>query len=126
MVSRSSTESEYRVLALAATELTWLPSLLKELKISLPTCPLIWCDNMSANSLAANPVCHARTKHLEIDLHFEKDKVLQQDLEVGYVPSRYQLADCLTKALAANRLQYLRSKLGVAKSPVHLRWAVRD
>ena len=56
---------------------------------------------MSAGSLAANPVCHARTKHLEIDLHFVRDKVLQQDLEVRYVPSCDQLADCLTKALAA-------------------------
>ena len=73
VVSQSSTESEYRALALAATELTWLQFLFKELKISLPTCLLIWCDNMSANSLAANPVCHARSKHSEIDLHFVRD-----------------------------------------------------
>ncbi|RVW29258.1 Retrovirus-related Pol polyprotein from transposon RE2 [Vitis vinifera] len=60
-----------------AVELTWLQSLLKELRIALSTCPLIWCDNMSVGSLAANPIGHARTKHLEIDLHFVRDKVAQ-------------------------------------------------
>ena len=86
-------------------------SLLKELKIPLPTCAWIWCDNMSAGSLASNLVCHARNKHLEIDLHFVRDKVIQQDLEVRYVPSCDQLADCLTKDLAA------RSKLGSHSHP---------
>ena len=80
---------------------------------------------MSANSLATDPICHTRTKHLEIDLYFVKDKVLQHDLKVRYVPSCDQLADCLTKALTASRLQYLRSKLGVTKSPFCFRGAVR-
>ena len=49
---------------------------MKDLKIALSTYPLIWCDDVSAGSLAANPVCHAITKHLEIDLPFVRDKVL--------------------------------------------------
>ena len=126
VVSRSIIESEYSTLALAATKLTWVQSLLQELKIPLPTCPLIWYDNMSASSLAANPDCHARTKHLEIDLHFVRDKVLQQDLKVRFMPSCDQLADCLTKTLVAARHQYLRSKLGVTQTPFRLRGAVRD
>ena len=54
---------------------------------------------MSVGSLAANPIGHARSKHLEIDLHFVRDKVAQQDLKVRYVSSCNQLVDCFTKAL---------------------------
>ena len=79
---------------------------------------------MSAGSLAVNLVCHTRTKHLEIDLHFVRDKVLQHDLEVRYVPSYDQVAYCLTKALVVTR-HYLRSKLGITKSPICLRGAVK-
>ena len=41
---------------------------------------------MSVDSLATNPICHARIKHLEIDLYFIRDKVFQQDLQVKYMP----------------------------------------
>ena len=58
---------------------------------------------MSVGSLVANPIYHPRTKHLEIYLHFVRDKVLQQDLEVRYVSFCDQLVDCLTKALAVTR-----------------------
>ena len=58
---------------------------------------------MSAGALATNPVYHARTKHIEIDIHFVRDKVLQRELEVRYVPSCDQVADCLTKALSSHR-----------------------
>jgi hypothetical protein len=70
IVSRSSTEAEYRSLSLTTAELFWLRMLLKELQISLPSPPVIWCDNSSALALASNPVFHARTKHIEVDVHF--------------------------------------------------------
>ena len=80
---------------------------------------------MSAGSLATDPIFHVRTKHLEIDLHFVRDQVLQQDLEVRYMLSCDQLANCLNKALAITRHQYLRSKLSVIGSPFCLRGVVR-
>jgi hypothetical protein len=64
VVSRSSTEAEYRSMALATAELFWLRMLFKELGISLMSAPLLWCDNLSALALASNPVYHARTKHM--------------------------------------------------------------
>ena len=66
VVARSSTESEYRALAHAAAEITWLQSLLTELPVPQHSCPIIWCDNLGAASLASNLVVHARTKHIEI------------------------------------------------------------
>lgn len=74
-VARSSTKSEYRALAQVAAELTWVQSLLKELQLSLPRSPIVWYDSISAAALAANPVLHSRSKHIEINVHFIRDKV---------------------------------------------------
>ncbi|KAL5803952.1 hypothetical protein ACOSQ3_030752 [Xanthoceras sorbifolium] len=70
VVAKSSTEAEYRAVSQAASEVLWLSSLFYELGITLPACPVIWCDNTSAASLAQNLIFHARTKHIEIDVHF--------------------------------------------------------
>ena len=58
--------------------------------------------NVSAGHLAANPIFHARTKHIEIDVHFIRDKVLEKTLEVRFVPSSGQVADILTKVYSSS------------------------
>uniref|UniRef100_A0A803PBI7 Reverse transcriptase Ty1/copia-type domain-containing protein n=1 Tax=Cannabis sativa TaxID=3483 RepID=A0A803PBI7_CANSA len=103
VVARSSTESEYRALAHLAAELSWLQELLNELNFKCSSVPVIWCDNLSASALASNPIYHARTKHIEMDLHFVSDKVLDKKLEIRYVPSHDQIVDCLTKGLTPTR-----------------------
>ncbi|KAH9783113.1 hypothetical protein KPL71_009187 [Citrus sinensis] len=113
VVSRSSTEAEYRALAQATAEVTWIQSLLKELHIHLVTAPIMWCDNQSAIALAHNPVYHAKTKHVELDIHFIRDKVTAKQITVQFIPSEDQNADVLTKALTFNQFHYLRSKLNV-------------
>jgi hypothetical protein len=94
-VSRSSTEAEYRSLALACTEILWIQYLLKELHFPLLSPPILWCDNIDATFLAANPMFHAQTKHVEIDYHFIREKVASNQLLVRYVCSRDQIADTL-------------------------------
>ncbi|KAH9671717.1 reverse transcriptase Ty1/copia-type domain-containing protein [Citrus sinensis] len=74
VVSRSSAEAEYGALAHAASEVVWIKSLLVELQVQLSTTPLMWCDNQSAIALAYNPIYHAKTKHVELDIHFIIDK----------------------------------------------------
>ncbi|CAN1339491.1 Retrovirus-related Pol polyprotein from transposon RE1, partial [Linum perenne] len=74
-VSRSSTEAEYRALATVASEALWLQSLLHEIGFPAARPPNIWCDNLSATYLSANPVFHSRSKHLEIDFHFIREQV---------------------------------------------------
>lgn len=103
VVSLSSTEAEYRSLSQAATELVWIRNLFEEIGIKMTTCPVIWCDNMSAGALSSNPVFHARTKHIEIDVHFVRDFVAQKIFSVRYVPSEHEVAYILTKALSGNQ-----------------------
>ncbi|KAK1698531.1 hypothetical protein QYE76_015228 [Lolium multiflorum] len=81
-VSRSSTEAEYKSVANATTEIMWIQGLLKELGIFLRRAPSLWCDNLSATYLAVNPIFHARTKHIEVDYHFVRERVARKALDV--------------------------------------------
>jgi histone deacetylase 1/2 len=112
VVARSSTEAEYKSLAHATAELLWVQTLLTELLVSF-TSPVIYCDNLSAVSLAHNPVMHSRTKHMEIDLFFVREKVLSKQLSVLHIPGTDQWADVLTKPLSSSKFLELRSKLNV-------------
>lgn len=120
VIARSSAESEYRSLAQVVCEITWLESLLKELLISVTEVPVTWCDNLSAGQLASNPVFHARTKHIDVDIHFVRDKVLEKKVEVSYVPSQDEIVDYLTKALTGFQFYNSRTKLGVIERPLSL------
>jgi hypothetical protein len=113
-VSRSSTESEYRALAIASAELCWIRTLLKDLGIFLSQTPILWCDNVSALAIASNPVFHARTKHIEVDFHFVRERVLRKDLEVKFVSTVDQLADIFTKSLPTQRFIDLQRNLTVS------------
>lgn len=97
--SRSSTEAEYRSLALAMCELIWLQQLLKDLYVPMISTPKLFCDNKSAVHLATNHVFHERTKHIEIDCHTVRDQIKAGGLIALHVSSGNQLADILTKPL---------------------------
>lgn len=115
VVSRSSKESGYRALATTLIEMPWIQSLLHELKTPKIRALLIWCDNTRAITLAANPIYHSRTKHIEIDMHLVRDKVKNKELEVGFVPSHDQVADFMTKALTMTLVKHLVGKLCITK-----------
>jgi hypothetical protein len=97
VVSRSSTEAEYRSLAITTAELFWLRMLFKDLGVSLPTAPVLWCDNISALALASNPIFHTRTKHIKVDYHFIREKVVNRDIVIKFINSSDQVADIFTK-----------------------------
>lgn len=112
-VSRSSTEAEYKALANATAEMMWVQKLLTELKVTHPRAARLWCDNMGAKYLSANPVFHARTKHIEIDFHFVRERVAQKLLDIRFINSGDQLADGFTKAITAAKLRQFRTNLNL-------------
>jgi len=87
-VSRLSTEAEYKSVANATAELLWIQYLLRDLDVHLSSPPKLWCDNIGATYLAANPVFHARTKHVEIDFHFVRDHVAAKTLQILFIPAK--------------------------------------
>lgn len=115
-ISKSSAESEYRAMASAAAEVTWV-RLLEELGVSNLKPVTLNCDNQSALHIAKNPVFHERTKHIELDCHFTRDKVLEGLLQLTYLPTRSQLANVLTKVIPSTHFNLLLSKLGMIPSP---------
>lgn len=114
-VSRSSTESEYKAIANATAEIMWVQILLKELNINSPRIAKLWCDNLGAKYLSANPVFHARTKHIEVDYHFVRERVLQKLLEIDFVSSQDQVADGFTKALSVRLLENFKVNLNLKR-----------
>ena len=125
-VSRSSTESEYRALSDAAQEAVWLHRLLQELNpyptntstkppSSLPRIDSIdlHCDNQGALKLSQNPVFHARSKHIEIQYHFIRERVLGGEIQLKYIQTSAQPADALTKPLGKLKLAQHRQTLGL-------------
>ena len=87
VISRSSAEAEYRGVANAVSEATWLRTLLLEMKIPVQRATLVYCDNISAIYMSSNPVKHQRTKHVEIDIHFVREKVAIGEIRVLHVPT---------------------------------------
>lgn len=81
-VSQSSTEAEYRVVANAVAECIWLRRLLDELQCRVTRATITYCDNVSVVYMSANPVHHKRTKHIELDIHFVRERVQLGDLRV--------------------------------------------
>ena len=125
-VSRSSIEAEYRALATTAAELYWLRQLFHDLLLFLHHVPILWCDNVSAIALASNPVFHARTKHVEVDYHFIRDRVRRKDLAIHFVSGKDNLADIFTKPLLRPLFLFFRDKLMPHSSPIRLRGDVED
>jgi histone deacetylase 1/2 len=117
-VSRSSAEAEYRGVANAVAECVWLRQLLGELLCPINKATLVYCDNISAVYMSANPVHHRRTKHVELDIHFVRERVALGEFRVLHVPTRQQLADIMTKGLSTDVFNEFRSSLCVSKTDV--------
>jgi hypothetical protein len=76
---------------------------------------LIYEDNQSCIALAKNPVHHARTKHIDIQHHFIRDKVDSREIELEYCSTEEMTADALTKALSHPRYTQHVERMGLIR-----------
>ena len=111
IVSHSSTKAEYCALVSTVVELSWLRTLFMELCLFLHHIPILWCDNISAIALASNPFFHFRTKHIEVDYHFVREKVLKRDLGIKFIFGKDNYANIFTKPLPRPHFLFLQGKL---------------
>ncbi|GAV66393.1 hypothetical protein CFOL_v3_09903 [Cephalotus follicularis] len=113
VVSRSSAEAEYRAMANVTGELQWIHMLLTEIGFSATRPSTLYCDNKSAMHIASNSVFHERTKHIEVDCHYVREKVNCGELKLVHTRSEEQLADIFTKPLRSGRVSYICHQLGL-------------
>ncbi|XP_015955113.1 uncharacterized mitochondrial protein AtMg00810-like [Arachis duranensis] len=95
-VSRSSAESEYWAMVAAPAKLKWLKGLLLDFQVDIPS-SMLFCDSQSIIHIASNPTFHERTKHIEVDFHFVREKVVAGFIRPIHVRTQHQLATVFTK-----------------------------
>lgn len=113
VVSCSSAESEYRAMKKLTNELVWLKALLKDLGIESTSPITMHCDNQAAIHIATNSVFHERTKHIEVDCHKVREKIIEGVILPCYTRSEDQLADIFTKSTSLKICNHIHSKLGL-------------
>ncbi|XP_019439031.1 PREDICTED: uncharacterized protein LOC109344732 [Lupinus angustifolius] len=113
VISRSSTEAEYRAMATTTAEIVWLRWLLASLGVDQPEPTPMYCDNKSAIQIAHNSVFHERTKHIEIDCHFTRHHFQHGTITLPFISSSLQIADLFTKPHSTQRFRFLTNKLSM-------------
>jgi len=112
-IALSTAEAEYAALTQAAKEVIWLQNLLKDLGMSNFAPKIINVDNQGTIALAENPIHHARTKHLDVQLQFVRNSIENGIIELKYCPTDVMLADIMTKALAKEKHARMRMLMGM-------------
>lgn len=78
-------------------EFVWMIALFKDLGVDHTQPVLLYCDSLAVIHIAANPVYHERTKHIELDCHFVSEKIQDKVVKTFHVSTKHQLVDLLTK-----------------------------
>ena len=113
VVYRSSVEAEYRSMATTTYEVTWLLYLLKDLHVLHNKLVLMYYDNQVALHIAANPVFHERSKHIEVDCHIVRNRILNGTIKTFYVSIKNQQANIFIKALGVDNFLRLLRRLSI-------------
>jgi len=120
VVALSSAEAEFRGIAKGITEVLWIKKLITEIGFPPQLPSQLKCDNKAAISISENPIQHDRTKHVEVDRHFIKEKIEDSSIELPFVRSEDQLVDILTKVVTSKAFTCVLSKLSIGDPTTHL------
>ena len=128
-VALSTTEAEYMALCHASKEAIWIQKLLLDLGIE-NTEIILYEDNQGCLALANNPVNHTRTKHIDVQYHFVREKLENEAFKLEYCPTENMLADLLTKPIAKHQFQKLREGLQIMRklqtNTVHASGSIKE
>jgi hypothetical protein len=113
VVALSSVEAEFKGMSKGLCEILWIKGLLKKLGYPLETEIKIYCDNKAEIIIANNQVQRDRTKHVEVDRHFIKQKLDEKTVIFSFVKSEDQLANILTKTISSKVFHYSLNKLDI-------------
>nr|GFA95312.1 putative ribonuclease H-like domain-containing protein [Tanacetum cinerariifolium] len=120
VVSLSSAEAEFRGIAKGLAKALWIRNLVSKIGFPPRGSTQIMCDNKAAIQISENPIQHNRTKHVEVDRHFIKEKLEAGIIELSFVKSSDQLADILTKAVGTDMFHKCLSKLNFRNPTIQL------
>jgi hypothetical protein len=112
-VAVSTTEAEYMAASSAVKEALWLRLLLGDLGYAMPTMT-INCDNQGAIKLLKNPIASQRSKHIDIQHHFVRERVARGEIAFQYCDTKKMTADIMTKALPKPKFDDCRISMGIA------------
>jgi hypothetical protein len=112
-IALSTTEAEYMATSQCTKEAIWLRKLMADVGLVQDGATIIMCDNQGCIALAKNPTHHSRTKHIDIQHHFIREKLESGEIGLKYCPTQDMVADVLTKALAKERHQNLTRSMGL-------------
>ena len=112
-IALSTTEAEYMATSQCTKEAMWIRKLLEDVGYVQENAMPIMCDNQGCIALAKNPKHHSRTKHIDVQHHFIREKLEEGVVILKYCPTEIMVADVLTKALARPRHEKLRVVLGL-------------
>jgi Reverse transcriptase (RNA-dependent DNA polymerase) len=125
-IALSTTEAEYMATSQCTKEAIWLRKLLEDVGFVQEGATTIMCDNQGCIALAKNPTHHSRTKHIDVQHHFIREKLESGEINLKYCPTEDMVADVLTKALAKDRHQRLAMAMGLRESNYSQSGSVRD
>ena len=112
-VALSTTEADYMAACLTAKEIVWLKNLLNEISVQQQSPTDLLCDCQIAIRLVLNPEYHKRTKHIDVQPHFVREKQADGSIDMQYISTEQQLADLFTKPLHGPRFEKLRQEFGI-------------
>jgi len=117
----SSTEAEYKTLCATTCEYVWLRRLLQDVGEEQRKAMIIKCDNQSLIKLANNPVYHSRTKHVDTQFHFVREKMHSNNISLMYCNTSENVVDIFTKPLGKINFEMFREMLGVDVNPFSIK-----